>query len=60
VVPDAQFRIALPDAQPQTAGIDIAMNRISPSTRCYAAFPPLAGTCNEQAISTIRTPDNAG
>ena len=39
-----------------TTGMDIAMNRFYASTRSFVAFPPLAITKNERAMSPVQAP----
>jgi len=43
----------LPQKVPNT-GVDIAMNRVYPDTRSFAAFPPLVATPNDTAASTVQ------
>jgi len=54
--PLSNFRLFFPvlNGELPNNGIDIAMNRIYASTNSYCAFPPLAATPNERAISTVQ------
>lgn len=54
--PLANYKVYFPLLNGEFAnnGIDIAMNRIYSLTNSYCAFPPLAITRNEYAISTVQ------
>jgi GR25 family glycosyltransferase involved in LPS biosynthesis len=54
-LPLAPLRIFFPllSRESDNTGIDIPMNAVYPQIAAYAAFPPLALTLNELAISTV-------
>jgi GR25 family glycosyltransferase involved in LPS biosynthesis len=54
-LPLAPLRVFFPllDRESDNTGIDIPMNAAYPQMAAYAAFPPLALTLNETALSTV-------